>query len=212
MTDSVNTNNLPYFTKRYLETDAMFREAIDFANHCIIHTPGAEKHMLQLIELHEASRQAHLAVHGDFGTISHIEAQMSNVSSLTDEVAVEENTHTTTTEATINDNHTNEDDACFSVSSTEFHTQPKPTNDIHKLTKIRIKNEEYSSCSTQTLTQINFGTPGKKRKVLPAKKGKKGKKGTKKIKTENDGMKQTLLPFVDLTNVDDNRKKPAQKK
>ena len=123
-------------TKRYLETDAMFREAIDFSNNCIIHTPGAEKHMLQLIEIREASRQAHLAVHGDFGTISLIEAEMSNVSSLTDEIAVEENTHTTTTEATINDNHTNDDDSCFSVSSTEFHTQPKAMNDIHKFAKI----------------------------------------------------------------------------
>ena len=180
MSDSVNTNNLPYFTKRYVETDAMFCEAIDFANHCIMHTPGAEKHMLQLIELREASRQAHLAVHNDFGAISALEAQVSNLSSLTDNLAIETKSFSTHNEPPIMDSVTDNSLSTSSITTTEFHTQPSTRNTNHKFTKIHIKNDDYASFSTQTLTQMNFVSPNKRNSTSPVVEAKKRHKMTKK--------------------------------
>ena len=182
MSDSVNTNNLPYFTKRYVETDAMFCEAIDFANHCIMHTPGAEKHMLQLIELREASRQAHLAVHNDFGAISALEAQLSNVSSLTDDVAVETTSSGTHNEPSTIDTTTDNSLTISSIATTTFHTQPSTRNTNHKFTKIHIKNDDYASFSTQTLTQMNFVSPNKRNSTSPVVEAKKRHKMTKKLR------------------------------
>ena len=186
MSDSVNTNNLPYFTKRYVETDAMFCEAIDFANHCIMHTPGAEKHMLQLIELREASRQAHLAVHNDFGAISALEAQVSNVSSLTDNLAIETKSFSTHNEPPIMDSVTDNSLSTSSIVTTAFHTQPNMTNTNHKFTKICIKNDDYASFSTQTLTQMNYITPSKRKKTPSF------KEGTKHHKTNQKLMKKMM--------------------
>ena len=129
MSDYINKNNIAYFAKRDVETDAMVCEGIDFANHCIMHTPGAEKHMLQLMELHEASRQAHLAVHSDFGTISALEAQLSNVSSLTDDLAIETTSSTTHNEPSIIDTVTDNSLSNSSITTTEFHTTK---HDKHK--------------------------------------------------------------------------------
>ena len=170
MSDSVNTNNLPYFTKRYVETDAMFCEAIDFANHCIMHTPGAEKHMLQLIKLREASRQAHLAVHNDFGTISALEAQLSNISSLTDNLAVETTSLSTHNEPstidTVTDNSLITSYHHYCVPHTTKHDKPKPQ--IHQ---ICIKNDNYASFSTPMPTQMNYITPNNRKKTSPAVEG-----------------------------------------
>ena len=214
MSDSVNTNNLPYFTKRYVETDAMFCEAIDFANHCIMHTPGAEKHMLQLIKLRQASRQGHLAVHNDFGAISSLEAQLSNILSLTDDIAIETTSSGTHNQPSTIDMTTDNSLTISSIATTTFHTQPNTTNTNHKFTKIRIKNDNYASFSTQMLTQMNYITPNKRKKTPSVKEGKKRRKTNKKIKEEYDnGMKQTILPFIDLTNVDNNDcKMPAGNK
>ena len=117
-------------------------------------------------------------------------------------------------EPSIIDTTTDHSLTISSIATATFHTQPNTTNMNHKFTKIRIKNDNYASFSTQTLTQMNYITPNKRKKTPSVKEGKKHCKTNKKIKEENDdGMKQTILPFVDLTNVNnDNRKMPAGNK
>ena len=61
----------------------------------------------------------------------------------------------------------------------------------------------------------NYITPNKRKKTPSAKEGKKRCKMLTKVKVENDNrMKQTLLPFVNLTNINNNNHKmsPSNKK